>query len=497
MAVPTLLTTSPNDGDTDVAVNSTIKFTFDTALLRSSVNEATVLLYRDDTGEHIARAVRLSTSGTVITVTPSKTLAEDVTYVAAVVGSASNMAGGNIKAADATDFITTRQVTFRTKIERYVSLPEVTSRTDYEEIGPIREGDTGTDVSGYLAVEETSPAGFASDVDRNLSEIAVTFDQTVLPTGSHAAFELTIENVLGIDEYYGEQGDDGTDGCRMDNRFLKDWLKSTDDDCIDLFGVDPSGNVTVSGSTATWTRDTNGPAFHYNSEVVVRVRADSLVSPTGHMLEEDVYFFFTTEYFPMYTGVNFIRLKLGRTVSDLYDDTIRRHILAASIDAVDQAAGKFDVEHPYPAVRRYVSASVILAILDEMGVLTALNAGSKSLGDLRIEYSPNDLSKLASIARRAENDKEKALFELRAYRRQSIPQYVVRGIDNPFEREDYFMRTWQHLRNTGQSYANSEDIRRAKSELAKDHPSIGTSVTYVGRVSEQQVQGITFPWWID
>jgi hypothetical protein len=479
----------------DVSVRESIVFAFNTALLGTSVNEATVVLMNDDSVESHLGTVSLSSDGLTITFLPSKGLLEDTNYVAMVVGAADNLAGGNIKAADGTDLANTYQVAFRTGIDQYAKRGEILDRDDIEFPGPIREGDPLLEVTGYLEILETSPRGFASGVDRALSDIEVTFDADVQQTGSYDALELTIRNVLGLDEYYGEDDVDGT------GHILEDWLDPNDATRRALFEVgDPSGTISFVGDKVIWTKHPDSPDFHYNTEVIVRVRADSVVNGTGQMLEEDVYFTFTTEFFPLYVGVEHIRLQMGRAIANMYDDTIRRHIHAASIDAIEQAAGCFLLEYPYPAVRRYVRSKTILDILDEMGLLAALQAGQrKSLGDFTVQYSPADLAKLVSAYKRAQKDYDKALFELRYYRQQRAPVWVVKGRTSIYERKDFRMRTWQHLRERSHGAANTTDLRRSKSYLATDHPTLlGTyPVRVVGYLDDAEglTEGFVFPWW--
>jgi hypothetical protein len=487
---PIVVSTTPAVGATDVPVADAIQFAFNTPLLPSSVTEATFVLYNDDSSEMIIGQITLSSDHKTITFLPNRTLLENVPYLAAAIGASDNAAGGNIKASDGTDLPDTYQVSFRTRVERYVPLSEVADRDDLIDIAPIREDDPAAEVTGYLSVEETVPAGFATNLDRGLSEIIVCFGEAVLPTGSADALELIINNVLGIDEYYGEGEPRPPD---PSGRFLQDCL-ATGDARQALFTGQPFGAVSFSGECVRWDRDSNSPEFHYNSEIVVRVRSDSIVNATGQMLEEDVYFTFTTEYWPLYTGVQYIRLKLGRAISNLFDDTINRHIHAASVDAVQQAACCFDTEHPYPAVRRYVQACTILSILDEIGLLPALQAGSKRLGDLDIQYSPQDMAKIIAAYRRAEAEKEKALFELRYYRRQSRPMVVVKGQNYAGERRDFRMRTWQGLRARSQPSANTAELRAYKSRLAFDHPTY--TISYIGWDEDGNLyEGTTWPWW--
>jgi hypothetical protein len=490
LPTPIVVSTVPTVGATDVPVADAIQFTFNTPLLSSSVTQATFVLYNDDSGELIIGQITLSADGKTITLIPNRTLLENVPYLVAAIGASDNAAGGNIKASDGTDLPDTYQVSFRTRVERYVPLSEVADRDDLIDVGPIREDDPAASVDRYLEVDSASPPGFATDQDRTLSEIIVCFGEDVIPTGSADALELIINNVLGIDEYYGEGDPRPPD---PSGRFLQDCL-ATGDPRQALFTGQVFGNVSFSGECVRWDKAPGSQDFHYNSEIVVRVRKDSITNPSGDMLEEDVYFTFTSEYWPLYTGVQYIRLKLGRAISSLFDDTINRHIHAASIDAVQQAGCCFDTEHPYAAVRRYVQACTILSILDEIGLLPALQAGRKKLGDLDIQYNPQDMAKIVAAYRRAEEEKKKALFELRYYRRQSRPMVVVKGQNYAGERRDFRMRTWQGLRARPQPSANTAELRRYKSRLAFDHPT--EMLNYIGWDEDgERITGTSVQWW--
>lgn len=494
MPTPIVVSTTPINGATDVPVAQSLLAVFNTPLLPASVNQATVVLYRDDTGDLILSQISLSADRKTILIMPSRGLLENIPYLLALIGASDNAAGGNIKASDGIDLPNTYQVSFRTKLERYVSLSEVADRTDLVDIGPIREDDPDALVTGYLEVELTSPAGFDTNADRTLTDIWVKFSETVLPTGSAEALELILNNVLGVDEYYGEGSPKPPD---PSGRFLHDCLASTDSRQVLFTGAptEPFGTVAFSGQYVTWTKDPSSPDFHYNTEVVVKVRASSVVGSDGRMLPDDLYFTFTTQYWPLYAGVQYIRLKLGSIIASLFDDTINRHIHSNSIEAVHQAGCSFDTEHPYPAVRRYVQACTILDILDEMGLGSSMMSGKKRLGDLEIQYSPQDLAKINAAYRRAEETKKATLIELRAYRRQSLPSYVIKGSDWAGERSDFRMRTWQGLRARSQPSANTTEIRRYQSRLAGDHPTY--SVSYIGwDESGEMYEGTTWPWWV-
>jgi hypothetical protein len=486
LAAPLLVNSSPVNGATDVHIDAAITLTFDTNLQRTTVSVSTAGLFRYDDGERIPCRVSLSSNLRTITILPGKGLLEDVLYVAWAAGANDNMPGGNVKASDGSDLADSVQVQFRTRVEPWSTITEVTEPDQIERVGPIRYEEDIAQVTGYLDIEETTPAGFQSDVDLDLSQICVDFGEAVSQSGVADALELTMRNVLGLDTWYGVH--DGT------GRVLMDWMEP-DDDRMALF-VHPTGEVSFVGNKVCWTKSSGQPDFLYNTEVIVKVRSDSIVNATGEALQSDVYFSFTTDYFPLYQGVEYIRLQLGRVVQDLFDDTIRRHIHAASIDAVDQAAGQFNLEHPFPAVRRYVLAKAILGILDEIGLLAALKGGQrKTLGDFTVDYTAQDMAKVSAAYRRADEDLKKSLRELRYYRGQSKPLWVTKGSTNPYEREDFRMRTWQGLRKTGQYAANTMALRDLKSQLSYDHPST-TRVYWIGTADDdERLEGVSFPWW--
>jgi len=254
--------------------------------------------------------------------------------------------------------------------------------------------------------------------------------------------------------------------------------------------TDPTGTVSVSGSKVIWTRD-SGYTFPYNAEVVVRVHSDRIVNASGYQLSDDVYFSFTTEYWPCYGNPTVLRLAIGPLIRDMYDDTLYRILTKNSIRAIleadDNISTDDDRDRPYPAVERFVLAQSIIDVIDELRLLADIQAGQKKqLGDFTVQYQA---SNPALIAKRAEavKDRDRALRELRRYRGNLGPRSVVKSEDYSGERTDYRMRTWDSLVASSLPVANTADDRSGKRDLRTDHAKLSPRARRVMVSPDEQI----------
>jgi hypothetical protein len=147
------------------------------------------------------------------------------------------------------------------------------------------------------------------------------------------------------------------------------------------------------------------PSGNLNYNTVYKITIKAGIS--GYMqdaaewkpMESDYSFWFTSQYCPLFTTVNRIRIETGPAADDLIDDSIYRMIYKNSLDVVDiynlsngasndyttWGCGPEDIPYMF---RRYVECKTaydILALLESIDA-SAINQ-TKSLGDLSIKYS--------------------------------------------------------------------------------------------------------------
>lgn len=116
-------------------------------------------------------------------------------------------------------------------------------------------------------------------------------------------------------------------------------------------------------------------------------------------LSEDYQFWFTSEYCPLFTTVNRVKVQAGPLADTLTDDTIYRMIYKNSLDAVDLwNMQRLSNDSPIkwgctfenvPAkLKRYVECKTAWDLLGILDQLSSSGSGDqlKSLGDMTIKY---------------------------------------------------------------------------------------------------------------
>lgn len=461
MANLALVSSDPANGATGVSVEQVLTLTFDQALDPNSVSGATVQLFRDDAdfpvvGEAIA-------SGKKIVVLPQSALDQDALYRIKIVGSDLGL-GYALKASDGTFLALTINRTFRTGTERFVSLSEVATRTDIERIGPIRESDPlGVQPSGgSLEIESRIPEPLASKVSVDLTGILIDFNQSLAPSTVNATtIQVTQVPVLGLEEYYGT-------------------LVGGEFKLATQLGaplIPPTGIVFQSaGDLAVFLRDPL-QAFLFNTEVRVKVTTGVESVDGATLLQADNYIF-TTQYCPLYTSADMLRIEMGPAVSILTDDTLCRIIHKNSLEAWELSGRAIPFRDPNSRIKRWVLCKSILDILNVLMLASDLRAGeTKTLGDLTIRKVPAD-PMLGGLYRSA-----MACVEANApFSGDSLlAKAAVKGRAAPGERFDHRMRTWDHLLLQSTPAANLGDERGEKARLSIEWAFAGKDVLFTQR----------------
>lgn len=414
MTVPSVTSTTPSSSATDVNIANAITATFNTNLDSDSVTIGTFIVYRSDTYDEVEG--NISVLNNVATFLPTKALYEDTGYVCVLYGEDANNAAGAIKSSDGDELVTTYRWTFRTAVEEYATYEQANNRADVKQDGPVRLGDLFD--PGGLELRSVFPRGFATDLSNDLRTVTFTFSSNIdSTTVTSDSISVDIDNVLGMDEYYGATGVDGLPHLYG---------------CASAFGLtsanfaQPTGTFIVTGTQIIWTRGDAEPTFNYNSELTFELSTD-IKDTDGHSLLTDTSVRMTTTYFPKFVSSKIMRAEAGPMLADQFDDTINRIIHKNSIAAWEEAAYNFDIHSPYPAVKKWVRNKTIIDLVDLLSSRAQVLASQgKVLGDLDISYkTPNPDPHLRSAA-------EKALVgltdELRHYRGGNIPKVAIKGV---------------------------------------------------------------------
>ena len=487
MAAPVVASTTPANGAADFdGKRLSLTAVFVAALDSDSVSRSTVYLFESTSGHLVDKEVTLSTDKKTVTVIPSVPLRENTNYTWSFVGSDINAPGGFIKDSSGDPLATTYTIEFRTRDERFVPLEEVAGRTDIERVGPIREVEDEAAATGYIVPTEYVPAAMSANQSRLLSTVEVDFGETVSVTGSNPPLTLAMNPAAGYTRDYGHEDADG----KFLVRDVEGAAAGSDDAVREALVQDPVGTIAASGTSIVWTKDA-GYEFPYNAEIMVQVHADRIINGDGEQMDEDRYFFFTTEYWPVYATPVVLRIALGGAISSVYDDTLYRIIFQNSIDAVlhsgDNLGPSNTRDHVWGNVERYVKAASIIDVIAHLRFLAELQAGQKKqLGDFVVQYTATDPS-LSVILRKAEADKARALRELRRYRGYGGPRARVKASNSMTSRADFRTRTWDSMVASALPSANMQQDRAAKSDMRTDHQQLAKRSARVVISADQEI----------
>lgn len=454
MPAPTFVSSVPATSAIGISVEQQIIITFSTALDPSSVNEGTVSVFRSDDLVPLRGEYVLSSASTVVTFTPERALFQDTQYRVVLLGSDQGV-GYAVKSSTGQFLATTTVISFRTGTERFVSLEEIAGRDDIERIGPIRATDPFAiqPTGGSLEIEELVPAAFDCNVLVSATGLHIDFNASIDPsTVTTTSVKIEQLPVLGIDDYFATVVDPAGDACPTLG--IQDSVGFTV----------PTGELRVEGDKVVFQIDASAEFLH-NTEVHVTI-STNVASTAGATLSQEVDYFFTTEYFPLFVGPTFLRTELGPSVATLTDDTIKRIIHKNSIEAWEMANKGIDLKRPTWWARKWVICKSILDILGVLLLSKDLAAGqSKTLGDLSISTRPANPELGAKYKQATDCIKELGdLFGV-----DLMATIAVKGVSSGTERLDFRMRTWDHLILQRRAAANTSPERSEKGRMSLDY----------------------------
>jgi hypothetical protein len=377
MTTPSITSTNPSDMQVDVSVNQLISISFNTAIEPTSVGVGTVILYVSDTVDIVP--VDFSVSNNVISVLPRNELLEETSYTLIVVGDNNAPTVEGIKSLDTlTQMVGTTQVIFRTGFEKYAKLEEVTSRTDYERIGPVRLEDLTVTKDLYLV--SSNPKNYSGGIDLD-KQIDIVFSSGIIDASSIAQYiQIDQAPVLGIDDYYGLPNIDAS-GCEYK---LK--AEVAGDTSYDF--TPPSYTLSVSGSTLSINFDKD---LLLNEELIITISDQLKAIDNTTVLGKEETLMFTSKYYPLFSSAQMMRFELGSAINTFNTDTINRIILKNSIEYWETGGRSFKLCEPDGFARKFVKCRTVIDLIDLLTMSNQLNEGTtKTLGDFTV--SQNNLS---------------------------------------------------------------------------------------------------------
>ncbi|HLD91521.1 MAG TPA: hypothetical protein VI911_11035 [Patescibacteria group bacterium] len=222
------------------------------------------------------------------------------------------------------------------------------------------------------------------------------------------------------------------------------------------FLVQPSGSdwvylvpPQISGVVPTW--------LEYNSEYTVTIDCSGLyASGTNYMLS-DYEFTFTSEYCPLWSTMESVRLTVGPLIDNIPDDTINRMIHKASHQAItrfligtnDFGCSYTDV--PEPLYRWVTCAAGTMALNAAISSSTGFGNTSKKLGQFAVTYDALAGTKPAEIRKNLSDCMEEASISIQALQ-GTLSMYAVKSLENSYLRHPMRDPQWgRHPRKVDQS----------------------------------------------
>jgi len=429
MAAPLIVSTNPTNGGVNEYLNVHLEVLFDQAMLASSINGNTLLVYRASDYQQVEGMITYDTTNYTATFIPVKSLDENSGYTFIIVGEdqsvdcVKNAASENLAISGLSQFTTGEDI-----YEPPQDLPDVT--TPDEDVAPsptvpVLEPAVCLD----FCITDTTPDHRATNVG------------TALPSG-----RAYIPEPSGLSSVYVEFNYD----LWPSGVAYLDWMtleaEPVNGDPMFPAAV-PSGYiVSPSGNTLYWT-STDPSGWYQNNEITVTVSKYTM-NASGDYMSESQQFMFTTAYNPLYCSVSKVRMAIGPYIREIPDDTINRTIFNNSLLAYQLAnetygQQQWGIESPSFAAKMYTCCKTQFDLLNAELLNRIGDAGQlKRLGDFTVQ-DQLDLSKAMQPAlNQAEACMAFWVDRLIGQDGKVHPKMAVKGVNNATTPPVRGVRTW-------------------------------------------------------
>lgn len=433
MAAPTVVSTTPQNSESNVYLNKRIVVVFSEAVDGDTLNDNTVRLTHVTTSQRVWLEYSLSDDGLTLTLIPETQLDAEETYLLTLIG-VSEGYSFYVKSATADGLATSYRVRFTTGNDIEAFSAEKTDLTSEREGDLVLPADLQVVPGKRLEISATSPQHHSAGLATSLSQVAVQFSADL--SGDLLEddwMDVTCYPLMGYTEYLAHATGDS----------FNFYITDPTDDSGDAISFDfPTGTLSVTGEYLVWTRDTGDVdnIFPYNVEVEVTLNQD-ITDIYGNTLLEGHRFVFTLEATPLFDSVRGIERELPTLPEEFDRDLIYALIWKYSIDAWQKLSSTNPPSKAYHYIRKYVHAAVCLDILDNAELPKTILAGQKKiLGDFQVHFESAAVGKEGLKYKRLKKDLEQAEIALTG-RRRNRPRVATRGA--AFDRPYWKNRTWR------------------------------------------------------
>lgn len=456
MGVPTLVSASPANGETNVDRNAAIRLVFSEAMDEATMVGALVQLKHVELDEILDATLELSTDGTTLTITPARLLIANASYQVMVVGTNTAGALGAVMSATADELAITQIITFLVGEEIESTGLAKTPEQEAQE-GDLELPSDVTVAPAVFAVLSTKPKNHKWGVAITQGTITVTFNDTVDPSlVDEDTFDVEIFPFHEEDQHFAVDRT-GSDG-KVCPVFEFEGLTGHADEygAGPLDFTAPTGSIVVTGSQIIWTKQTDKP-FPYNA--CIEVSLDGLLASTGgNTLGRDKRFTFCTTPWPDWVSVRKIRNEMYPVDLTQYPDDL----IGLMIWSNTMEVGHFirwaisDLKLPSRAVKKLVACETIADLFRALTAIKGILQGQfKRLGDFEVEYR-HPTARSADVKPFKLQEAEECIKTLRdrLTRFWNRPRTFVKGRYAAHERPDYRRRLWR----MAQDYTNPQRI---------------------------------------
>lgn len=394
MPAPTLVSSTPATGTTNVARNASLSVVFSTALASATVTPRTVILkYTALPAERVPIAVSLSSDGLTVTVVPSELLIPNGAYQLTLVGQDVSTSV-RITSSDSSALAVTQRISFQTgnSLQADTSSGLKTDEDRDLEGDAVLPDDIGfrATAGAPLRLLRASPGHHSFGIPVTTSRIRLQFSRAVDPASLTGNLDVVFSTFYDQDPYRATYVDLGTgDGPQYYFQFETGCYTGGTSGYLnpDLF-EDPTYTLSTTGTYLDINLTPVTGDLPHNLSIFVDL-SDQIYDIDGNLMSTSLTYMASTKPFPNWSTVGMIRHEVGAYASnDTPDDFIGLRIWQASIDLWEQLLRSFNVENPSQFHKMYVRVRAAIDTFDDLMALKYINAGVvKELGDLRIQYN--------------------------------------------------------------------------------------------------------------
>lgn len=404
MPQPTVATSNPLDGSTDVFINKPLTVTFNSALDSATVTNTSVSLINVATDSVVACLIEYIASSNTVQITPLSYLGENTVYKIRFPGTDVALNSSFVIEEDAsnTKLTTTITISFTTGSKTFIDDTSINKSA----LNLSLEGDinlpTHVKALGKFSVQNTIPINHSSDVNTTLdgnNRVKITFNKGL--SGS-----LVSTDWISVDSFP-----------ILDNpAFLA--VGTT----LNTGTIPSMTGVLYSGSSLYLLFNDQMPK---NVGVNITLATGIIASDGSEFGPNNYTLSFTTDRYPKVSGIHSVKTEIKAAAEELNNEYIASLLFKNTIEVSQAITIGSDPDY---LITKWVLLKTIIDILDDKELEKALVAGTRrQLGDLNVSVD-GVIGKLAIKHARAlkELDSTKRAIHGAKYLGAVINEFIIK-----------------------------------------------------------------------